>query len=268
MMARVMAPSPRVDSRIDSALAQAFDFAREVLHEVADPADVGAHLAARAEDERVVTHHFACERPGYPGWHWSVTLTRAKRSKQPTVNEVVLLPGDEAIIAPAWVPYKERIQPGDLSPGDLLPVEDEDARLVPTYLVGDDPLDADDRAQVRRVAQDLGLGRTRTLSREGIDLAAERWYDGPGGPEAPLAKSAPEQCTSCAFLVRMAGSLSEMFGVCANGNANDDGRVVSFDHGCGAHSEVKLARRNRPQPLPEHVYDSLTEDDVLEPLEG
>lgn len=259
-----MALAPVSGGKPDGALAKAVDPARQVLLEAADTADVGEHLGARADGERVVTHLFACTRPGYPGWHWSVTMTRAKRARDLTVNEVVLLPGDEAIVAPAWVPYKERIQPGDLSPGDLLPVEDEDVRLVPTYLVGDDPLDADDRAQVRRVAGDLGLGRVRTLSREGIDMAAERWYDGSGGPDAPLAKSAPERCTSCAFLVRISGSLSEMFGVCANGNANDDGRVVSFDHGCGAHSEVKLARRNRPQPLPDHVHDTLGEDDDLE----
>lgn len=246
----------------DSALAKAVDLARGVVLEVAEPAEVGDHLGVHAEDERVVTHHFACVRPGYPGWYWSVTLTRAKRAKDMTVNEVVLLPGDEAIVAPAWVPYKERIQPGDLSPGDLLPVEDEDPRLVPTYLVGDDPLDADDRAQVRRVAEDLGLGRVRTLSREGLDMAAERWYAGPGGPDAPLAKSAPDTCWSCGFLVRIGGSLSDTFGVCANGNANDDGRVVTFNHGCGAHSEVKLARKQQPLPLPDHVLDTLTDDEV------
>jgi hypothetical protein len=246
----------------DPTLAKAVDLARDVVLEVAEAAEVGDHVGAWAEGERVVTHHFACLRAGYPGWYWSVTLTRAKRGKDATVNEVVLLPGDEAIVAPAWVPYKERLQPGDLSPGDLLPVEDEDVRLVPTYLVGDDPLDADDRAQVRRVAEDLGLGRVRTLSREGIDMAAERWYAGTGGPDAPLARSAPETCWSCGFLVRLSGSLSDRFGVCANGNANDDGKVVTFDHGCGAHSEVKLARKQQPLPLPDHVFDTLTEDDL------
>ncbi len=249
----------------DATLAKAVDLAREVVLEVAEPGEVGDHLAAHAEGERIVTHQFACVRPGYPGWYWSVTLTRAKRGKDLTVNEVVLLPGDDAIVAPAWVPYKERLQPGDLSPGDLLPVEDEDVRLVPTYLVGDDPLDppmdADAKAQVRRVAEDLGLGRVRTLSREGIDMAAERWYAGSGGPESPLAKSAPDSCWSCGFLVRISGSLSETFGVCANGNANDDGRVVSLDHGCGAHSEVKLARKQQPLPMPEHVFDTLTDDE-------
>ena len=45
--------------------------------------------------------------------------------------------------------------------------------------------------------------------------------------------------------------------MCANGDANDDGRIVSLDHGCGAHSEVRLAKRHEPQPLPEPVVDDL-----------
>ena len=193
----------------DATLAAAVDArARRVL-DLADAADVGEHLGPEGEGELVVTHLFACTRAGYLGWHWSVTLTRAARQQRATVDEVVLIPGDDAIVAPPWVPYRERIQPGDLSPGDLLPVEDEDPRLVPTYSFGDDPLDTDAKAQVRQVAQDLGLGRVRTLSPEGIDMAAQRWYDGDGGPEAPLAKSAPETCWSCGFLVRLTGPLAE-----------------------------------------------------------
>ncbi len=60
-----------------------------------------------------------------------------------------------------------------------------------------------------------------------------------------------------------------MFGVCANGNANDDGRVVSFDHGCGAHSEVQLAKKHEPLPLPGHVFDTADHRrhrDVLAPF--
>ena len=101
-------------------------------------------------------------------------------------------------MAPEWVPYRERLQPGDLSPGDLLPVDDDDPRLVPTYSFGDDPLDTDDKAQVRQVAQDLGLGRVRTLSVEGRELAAQRWYDGDGGPDSPLAQAAPDRCRPAA----------------------------------------------------------------------
>ena len=244
----------------DATAVAATDVARAALVEDVGEGDVGDYLGHVVEGERVVSHLFATTRPGYVGWHWSVTVARAPRQKHVTVDEVVLVPGDEAILAPEWLPYKERIKPGDLSPGDLLPVEEGDPRLVPTFSYGDDPLDTDDKAQVRQVAKDLGLGRVRTLSVEGRDLAAERWYDGPGGPEAPLAKSAPHQCWTCGFLVRLNGPLSELFGVCANGNANDDGRVVSHDHGCGAHSEVELAKKHEPQPLPDHVLDTVTVD--------
>ena len=162
-----------------------------------DAADVGEHLGAEAEGERVVTHLFACT----PARATSAGAGRSPspgppRQKAVTVDEVVLIPGDEAIVAPEWVPYRERIKPGDLSPGDLLPVADDDPRLVPTYSFGDDPLDADDKAQIRTVAKDLGLGRVRTLSLEGRELAAQRWYDGDGGPESPLAQSAPDPCST------------------------------------------------------------------------
>lgn len=254
--------SPR--AKPDAATVGASELARAALLEDVPAADVGDYLGYEIEGERVVTHQFGCRRAGYLGWRWSVTVARASRQKSVTVDEVVLMPGDEAIIAPEWLPYRERVQAGDLSPGDLLPVADEDPRLVPTYSFGEDDLSTEDQAQIRNVALELGLGRVRTLSPEGRLLAAERWYDGLGGPESPLAQSAPHPCSTCGFLVRIAGSLSGVFGVCANGDANDDGRVVSFDHGCGAHSEVQLAKRNQPQPLPEHAIDTLT--DELDPL--
>lgn len=248
----------------DATLAAAVDAARTALLELVDAADVGDALGHEPEGDRVLTHYFACNRRGYRGWRWAVTVARAPRAKHVTVDEVVLLPGDEAIVAPEWLPYRDRIKPGDLSPGDLLPVEDDDPRLVPTYLIGeDDDLSAEDRAQVRQVAEELGLGRVRTLSVEGRELAAQRWYDGDAGPEAQIAQAAPATCTTCGFLVRLAGPLSEMFGVCANGNANDDGRVVSFDHGCGAHSEVQLTKKQQPVPLPDPVFDTITHDEIV-----
>ena len=198
----------KADSKADSVGAAAIDAAREALLHDVDATDVGEHLGAVAEGERVVTHQFACSRKGYVGWHWSVTVARATRQRTVTIDEIVLVPGDAAIVAPEWVPYRERLQPGDMSPGDLLPVDDDDPRLVPTYSFGDDPLDDDAKTQIREISKDLGLGRVRTLSPEGRDLAAQRWADGDGGPESPIAQAAPDRCHSCGFLVRIAGSLT------------------------------------------------------------
>ena len=55
-----------------------------------------------------------------------------------------------------------------------------------------------------------------------------------------MAKQAPGKCLDCAFRVPLAGSLSVLFGVCANAFAPDDGKVVALDHGCGAHSETQV----------------------------
>ena len=116
-----------------------------------------------------------------------------------TVDEVVLLPGDDAIIAPPWVPWRDRIQPGDLSPGDLLP----DRRGRPA--AGADVLHRRATRRLTRssVVDELGLGRSRVLSLEGRELAAQRWYDGDQGPDVPLAQSAPGRCAGCGFLVRL-----------------------------------------------------------------
>src|SRR6476620_9852371 len=101
----------RTALKSDATLVSASDVARDALIEDVGAADVGAYLGHVVEGERVVSHQFATTRPGYVGWHWSVTVARAPRQKQITVDEVVLVPGDEAILAPEWLPYKERIQP-------------------------------------------------------------------------------------------------------------------------------------------------------------
>jgi hypothetical protein len=231
----VQRPAPAIAGEPDERCAAAVDLARAAAEEVAGDA-VGEHLGVEAEpagqDEHVVTHSFAARQPGYLGWRWAVTVARAPGTQTVTVDEVVLLPGAGALLAPEWVPWSDRVQPGDLGPGDLLPPPEQDPRLVPSYEdVDAEPLPFD-------LHRDLGLGRPRVLSAEGRADAAERWFEGPQGPSSPLARQAPDRCVSCGFLVPVAGDLGRLFGVCANAVAPDDGRVVALLHGCGAHSET------------------------------
>jgi hypothetical protein len=233
-------------------------FARAAAEQAGDPASVGdyAGLVDETDPEVVgelVAHHFVCLQPGYSGWYWSVSL-----SAGPTVNDVVLLPGEHAIVAPGWTPYRERIRPGDLSPGDLLPPEEDDIRLVPAWSAGDSQDTVD-----RYFAREVGLGREWVLSFAGRGLAADRWLDGDYGPKAPIAEQAPATCASCGFLISLAGPMSDRFGVCANGMANADGHVVALTHGCGAHSKAKLSRSAAPQVLPPPVLDTLNVDEAV-----
>jgi len=230
---------------LDPVLRSAVDLAREAAVEVAGgPELVGEHLGAVVEGERLLAHRFAANVPGYVGWHWTVTLARVPRGRTATVCEVVLLPGDGAILAPPWVPWAERLRPGDLGPGDVLPYLPDDDRLDQGYEATGD-VDADTVA-----IHELGLGRRRVLSRRGRDEAATRWYTGSRGPTAPGAVAAEQPCSTCGFLVLLAGSLRQMFGVCANEWSPDDGRVVSMDHGCGAHSETDAPAPSSDWPAP------------------
>ena len=232
---------------VDAACAAAVDLARASAIEVAGAELVGGHLGVEPEGERIVTHYFASNDRAYIGWRWAVTIVRPPRSKAVTVDEVVLLPGAEALLAPDWVPWSERLQAGDLGVGDVLPTAAEDERLSPGYSdVFPHEESADDQVAVEDLVQDLWLGRPRVLSLLGREEAAQRWYDGDRGPHAAIARAAELSCASCGFLILMRGALSRVFGICANEFAPDDGRVVSFDHGCGAHSEA-LVIHTEPQ---------------------
>jgi hypothetical protein len=235
--------------KLDALCEDAVEVAREALVEV-EPEHVGAHLEAVAEDDRMVTHLFECLLPGYRGWRWAVTVGRAPRARRVTVNETVLLPGPEALRPPEWVPWDERLKPGDLGVGDLLPTAPDDDRLVPGYVFSDDPA-------VEQAAWELGLGRSRVMSREGRVEVALRWHEGDAGPEAPISQAAPRsaRCGSCGFWLPLAGWLRQAFGACGNLYAPDDGRVVSVDHGCGAHSEVLVAREEPAVEELSTVYD-------------
>ncbi|MBI4901803.1 MAG: DUF3027 domain-containing protein [Actinobacteria bacterium] len=248
-------------SKLDAVTAAAVDLARAAAEEAADDAGdfgVGEFLGATAEGERLVTHAFECLHPGYIGWHWAVTLVRAARAKVPTVNEVVLLPGDGALLAPEWIPWADRIGPDDLAPGMLLPLGDDDPRVVPGYTGGTET--DDDSVATRAVVHELGLGRERLLSEFGRTLAAERWYEGDHGPDAPSSRLAPAPCGTCAFFIRLRGSLGAAFGACANEKSPSDGFVVSIDHGCGAHSDVIA---EAAAPLPEALWDTLSDETSL-----
>ena len=206
------------------------------IADAGNPELVGADVSVEIDDDgRVETYLFEAHLAGYKGWRWCVTFAKVDKKSEPTICDVVVLPGPDALLAPEWVAYRDRIQPGDVGVGDIVPSSLDDTRLVPSVhsLIADEDLDA---MQVL----DLGLGRARVMSIEGRDQASKRWYESDRGPQSPIAQAAPKPCSSCAFFVPISGSLRASFGVCANAISPEDARVVSVDHGCGAHSEATL----------------------------
>ncbi|XNZ00427.1 DUF3027 domain-containing protein [Micrococcus luteus] len=95
--------------RRDEVLAEAVHTARAGLEGLAEEGQIGEHRGAAADDDRLMTHRWDAVLPGYRGWQWYSTVARAPRSKHVTVCEVGLTAGEDAIVAPAWVPYADRV---------------------------------------------------------------------------------------------------------------------------------------------------------------
>ena len=190
-------------------LTDTVEQARSAIAEFSGADTVGDYLGAGFEDPTSATHRFLAHLPGYQGWQWAVVVAAYPGADHATISEVVLVPGPTALLAPQWVPWDQRIRPGDLSPGDLLAPPPDDPRLVPGYLASGDP-------QVDEVALEIGLGRRRVMSAWGRAGAAERWHTGDYGPDSPMARSTKRVCRDCGFFLPLQGSLGEMFGVCGN----------------------------------------------------
>lgn len=68
---------------------------------------VGDFLTQIEEEENVYTFLFSAKMKGYVGWTWSVSLFADDEST--TVSEVNLMPGEDSLVAPNWVPWAERL---------------------------------------------------------------------------------------------------------------------------------------------------------------
>ena len=84
------------------------DFAREALIAATSKSKVGNFIEVIEEGDGLASYLFENNQKGYVGWRWSVTTFQAD-SDEPTVSEIVLMPGPDSLVAPDWVPWSERL---------------------------------------------------------------------------------------------------------------------------------------------------------------
>ena len=272
------------------------DIARAVAIEVAgEPEQVGDVVETIDLGDCVTDFRLGAHVRGYEGWQWSITLYHDEEAGTWTVNESSLIPTDEALLPPAWVPWKDRLRPEDLAPTDSIGTDPDDPRLEDgfrkTEPVADD-VEADDSESesvaegaesddsvpsgtasddaasddaTEDIVEEFALSRRHVLSPLGRAQATKRWYEGPRGPKALSTKTAEGNlCSTCGFFVPLKGELNLLFGVCANKWSPDDGRVVSLDHGCGEHSEIDPPELSRLWVQSKPALDDLRIDVVAQ----
>nr|WP_246858208.1 DUF3027 domain-containing protein [Corynebacterium sp. sy017] len=182
--------------------------------------EVGEHIGIGHIGPHEATHRFRAHVSGYRGWEWNAVIACAEGSNYITVSEVALVPGRSALQAPRWIPYEQRVRPGDLGPTDVLPPRPDDERLT------------EEESQ-----SVLDRGTRKKLTPAGLSAAKTRWVKGKYGPDSDFAEHASLYCKTCAFFIPMPEPIGAHYGVCTN-EFSADGHVIHHSYGCGAHSDT------------------------------
>ena len=97
----------------DATLLAAVDLARTALLEITADDTIGEVIGHLDEGDLVVSLLFDCLLTGYPGWRWTVSLSRVDEDSEPKVLETELTPGADSLLAPEWVPWSDRLVDDD-----------------------------------------------------------------------------------------------------------------------------------------------------------
>lgn len=85
------------------------ELARASLGKITEAETIGIDCGYQTHEHGVVSLFFESKLAGYPGWRWVATLAKISDDDPITVLETELLPGDEALVAPEWVPWSVRL---------------------------------------------------------------------------------------------------------------------------------------------------------------
>ncbi len=124
--------------KLDTILADAVDVARSALTEIAVDTEIGEYLGATPEGDRLVTHRFVSQKKGYRGWTWFATLARVPRAKAKdlTVCEAGIVAGEDALLAPAWLPWADRLAKEEIEAAEAENAMDESGQASPEGQAG------------------------------------------------------------------------------------------------------------------------------------
>ena len=100
---KLVKPKKQVKTKFDVR-----GFAEVAAKSAAEKHEIG-HFIECVTVGSTATYFWEAKQPGYDGWRWSVTVDQIDPAAEPTLTEVVLVPGPDALIAPNWIPWKDRV---------------------------------------------------------------------------------------------------------------------------------------------------------------
>ena len=199
-----------IPARESEEFATALELANEALAEVTEPERVGELMEVVDEGEGVYSLKFASRSPGHLDWFWTVSLVRLEDAEEPSVLEVELLPGDDALLAPEWVPWAERL-------AEYRATHDRHGNPLPDAEEGGaDGEDAETTAP--RAERARTSTRTRTRRRRRRDRESGDGAEGAGADEQASAAGA----TASEAAAPSAGDPGEGDRPASDGDARDD----------------------------------------------
>lgn len=111
------------------------ELARNVALSVSSKSsEVGDFISATMLEGGVVDYRFDSHIMGYEGWQWSITLYHDEEANAWTVDESSLVPTEQALLPPKWIPWKDRLLPTDLAVTDVMGTDPDDPRLLKGYV--------------------------------------------------------------------------------------------------------------------------------------
>lgn len=114
----------------------------------------GEFIELKDEGDGAVSYLFTSKLKGYLDWRWSVTLYHAE-GQEPTVSEIVLLPGENSLVAPDWVPWSERLADYKALQAELEAQAALDAEEAEGDDDEDESEDVDDNTKVIDLPEDM-----------------------------------------------------------------------------------------------------------------
>jgi len=114
------------------------ELVRAALAEVTAAANVGDWVEDRVREDApgVTDVVYASAQTGYRGWSWVVSVAEVE-GEEPTVLELGLLPGEDSLVAPEWIPWSVRLAEWQAQQAAAAEAEAEEGS-------GDGDTDADD----------------------------------------------------------------------------------------------------------------------------